>query len=195
MRCAVFASGGGSNFQVLAEQLEQSPAEIVLLISNNSTSGAMQRAQKLGIPAVHISGRTHPDSREYTAALTALMKEYNVDTILLAGYMKRLPADLIAACPERILNIHPALLPAFGGRGMYGIHIHRAVIDAGVKKTGVTVHFVNEEYDRGRIITQVPVPVYTDDTPEKLAQRVLAVEHDTYWRVVDRLARGHSLHD
>ena len=189
-RIAVFASGGGTNFEVVARKVDEGRvrnARIVLLISNNSDAGAMDVARRHGIRAVHMSGRTHPDAAQFEQTLSQLLAEEQVEIILLAGYMKLLPPNIIREFPERILNIHPALLPDFGGKGMHGLNVHRAVIAGGASRTGVTIHYVSEVYDAGRVIRQVSVPVHKNDTPETLAARVLEVEHDLYWRVVDSL--------
>ena len=122
-----------------------------------------------------------------------ILKKYHIELILLAGYMKLLPASIIKHFNGDILNIHPALLPRFGGRGMYGINVHKAVIESGEKETGVTIHYVNEKYDEGQIIKQVKVPVKDSDTPEILAARVLKAEHDLYWRVVDFIVNNSPL--
>ncbi len=192
-RIAVFASGGGTNFEAIVNKIDQGllrNARVVLLISNNGRAGAMDVASRHGIRTAHVSGRTHPDAAQLEQALTALLQEERIRLILLAGYMKLLPPKIIRAFPERILNIHPALLPDFGGKDMYGLNVHRAVIAAGARQTGVTIHYVNEAYDAGAIVRQKTVPVKKNDTPEILAARVLKVEHDLYWRVVDALING-----
>ena len=187
---AVFASGKGSNFRVLLEKIESGDlqnARITVVISNNSKSGALNLAKSSGISAYHISTYTHPDPEDYKQAIFKCLKSFDADMIILAGYMKLLPPSLIQAYPNRIINIHPALLPRFGGNGMYGKNVHEAVIRSGVKESGVTIHYVDARYDEGPIIAQSKVPVLPKDTPESLAERVLKAEHDLYWRVVDRL--------
>lgn len=187
LRAAVFASGGGSNFQALLDhQRPDGSWEIVLLISDRADAGALARAERAGVATAVVStkGRELADvGRE----MLDLLEAHAVDVILLAGYLKLVPPEVVAQYPSRILNIHPALLPAFGGKGMYGMHVHRAVIEAGEAESGATVHFVDEEYDRGRILAQRRVPVRKGDTPEALAARVLEVEHRLYPDAVDHL--------
>lgn len=193
MNIAVFASGGGSNFQAILNKIksgELKNAAIVLLISNNSSCGAMEIAKSNNIKTIHISNKTHPDPVEYENALSSSLEKSNVELIALAGYMKLLPVRIVRKYPNKILNIHPALLPKFGGKGMFGIHVHEAVLRAGEKESGVTIHFVNENYDEGRIIRQSRVPLLPEDTPETLAARVLKAEHDLYWRVIDEMVNG-----
>ncbi len=157
-------------------------AAVVLVASNNSGAGALEFARERGISARHISGKTHPDE---CAALLAALTEARVDVIALAGYMKLLDPRILAAFPDRVVNIHPGPLPRFGGHGMHGAHVHRAVLEAGEAASGPTVHLVNQAYDDGRILAHRKVPVKPDDTPDTLAQRVLEAEHDLYWRVID----------
>jgi phosphoribosylglycinamide formyltransferase 1 len=189
-RVAVFASGGGSNFRALLDHQAAGDldVEFVLLVGNNSRAGAFEHARARGIPSLHLAPSHFDDYAEYTRRLMAALDERKVDIIALAGYMKKLPPEVVTRYRHRILNIHPALLPAFGGKGMYGGHVHRAVIESGVKLTGVTVHLVDEEYDDGPIVVQEPVAVLDADTSESLAARVLTVEHATYWRAVKALA-------
>jgi phosphoribosylglycinamide formyltransferase-1 len=192
MRCAVFASGGGSNFQSLLDRKAagELQVELCVLIVNNSGAGAVQRAQNSGVPVVHCAPSHFTDQAVYAEELQRHLDHYRVDGIVLAGYMKMLPAPLVQKYRNRIINIHPGLLPAFGGKGMYGSRVHRAVLDYGAKISGITVHFVDEEYDHGPVIYQQAVPVLDSDTPQTLAARVLAVEHDSLWRVVNAFGRG-----
>ena len=192
LRCAVFASGGGSNFQALLDRAAAGDlhVEFALFVGNNSKAGAFERARKNGIPAFHLAPSHFPAEEEYCARLRALLHEYRIELIILAGYMKKLPVPLVKEFRHRIVNIHPGLLPAFGGAGMYGSHVHEAVIACGAKVSGVTVHFVDEEYDHGPIILQAAVGVLDNDDPHSLAQRVLAVEHANYWRAVEAIAQG-----
>ena len=186
---AVFASGRGSNLDVLAQRVADGwlPARISLVVSNNSGSGALAIARRYGIPAAHLSAVTHPDADAYRDAMLGLLKSHGVGLIVLAGFMKLIPAHVVARYPGRIVNIHPAPLPRFGGRGMYGLAPHRAVLAAGLRESAVCVHYVTAEYDQGRVIDSHPVPVRPDDTPETLQQRAAAVEHDLYWRVIAEL--------
>jgi phosphoribosylglycinamide formyltransferase-1 len=192
MRCAVFASGGGSNFGALLARRESGElhCDFVLLIGNNSSAGAFEHARKYGVPVLHLAPSHFASEEEYVARLTNELDKAGAQLLVLAGYMKKLPAVLIQKYRGRVVNIHPALLPAFGGKGLYGQHVHRAVLDYGAKVSGVTIHFVDEEYDHGPIIMQRAVPVQENDTAETLAARVLEAEHDTYWRALDAIARG-----
>jgi len=147
----------------------------------------MEFAQQNGIATVHITEKQFDSFDKFASAMIGRMKEHQVDIILLAGYMRKVPDAIVAAFPERMLNIHPALLPKFGGDGMYGIHVHTAVLEAGETETGATVHFVNEEYDKGAILLQRTVPILPDDTPETLAARVLECEHALYPDALEKL--------
>lgn len=191
LRLAVFASGGGSNLQALIDRFNKAAApllRVALVISDRQDAGALARARAAGIEAMHIqvSGRP-PDlsTREMLAALEFA----DIDLIALAGYLRLVPAAVLKRYPDRIVNIHPALLPKHGGKGMYGSNVHRAVLAAGESVSGATVHYVNENYDEGRIIAQREVPVLPDDTPESLAARVLAVEHVLYPDALEQVAR------
>lgn len=192
MRVAVFASGSGSNCQALIDAAKSGAlhAEVVLVMSNRSKAFVLERARNAGIDAVHLSRKRFDDNESYAAALTSLLKQYEIDLICLAGYLKKLPPPVVQAYLGRIINIHPALLPDFGGPGMYGHHVHEAVLAAGRKESGVSIHFVTENYDEGPVIAQTRVPVKPDDTPETLAARVLEQEHVLYPRVVAAIADG-----
>lgn len=187
---AVFASGGGSNFQSLLDHQDTlTPWRIRLLVTDRPGIGALDRAERGGVPARVIATRDRPPGDVAAQTLEAL-REHGVEVIFLAGYLKLIPAEVIAAFRGRILNIHPALLPAFGGKGMWGMHVHRAVLASGARLSGPTVHLVDEEYDRGAIVAQWPVPVLPGDTPEALAARVLEVEHRLYPVAADHLCRA-----
>ncbi len=188
-RIAVFCSGNGSNFKALfyAIRNKQLPAEIVLCLSNRSQCGAMEFAEQNNIATLHITEKQFGSFDEFAFAMVDGLKKHQIDIILLAGYMRKVPDAVVAAFPERMLNIHPALLPKFGGEGMYGIHVHTAVLAEGEAETGATVHFVNEEYDKGEILLQRTVPVLPDDTPETLAARVLECEHALYPDALEKL--------
>ena len=189
LRIGALASGGGSNLQAIIDAVADGrlDAEIVLTISNNSRSTALKRARDAGIPAKHISGATHPDP---DAAIADALANRGVELVALAGYMKKLGPRALGRFPNRVVNIHPSLLPKFGGRGMYGGRVHAAVLAAGERETGVTVHLANGEYDRGPIIAQSRLPVFADDTPETLAARVLEREHVFYPEILRRIADG-----
>ena len=198
LRLAVFASGGGSNLQSILNRFNQAPVandalpRVALVISDRADAGALQRARHAGVEAKHlqVDGRA-PDlvARETLSALESA----DIDMIALAGYLRLLPATIVKRFPNRIVNIHPALLPAFGGKGMYGMHVHRAVLQSGITLTGATVHYVDEKYDEGRIIAQLSAPVMAGDTPERLAERVLQVEHILYPLAIEMVARHISL--
>jgi len=192
MNIAVFASGRGSNFQAILDAIHggRLPASISLVVSNNSSAGALEIARAAGIPALHRSLRQFPTQESFDDDLLATLESHRVDLIALAGYMKRLSPRIISRFRNRIVNIHPALLPAFGGPGMYGVHVHEAVLPSGAKISGVTVHVVDEEYDHGFILAQETVRVEPGDTPESLASRVLTLEHDLYPRVLAAFAEN-----
>jgi phosphoribosylglycinamide formyltransferase-1 len=192
VRCAVFASGSGSNFQALIDRKNSGDlhVEFALLISNNSKAFACERARNNTIPAIHLSEKQYDSPVAYSDRLMGLLDEYKVDLIVLAGYMKKLPEILVQKYRMKILNIHPGLLPAFGGKGMYGKYVHQAVIDYGAKVSGVTVHFVDEEYDQGPVILQQTLQVLDTDDADSLAARVLKLEHAHFWRALEAVASG-----
>ena len=172
MRVAVAVSGRGSNLEALLRALvADAPARVVLVVSNRADAAALDRARDHGVPAEVLLNPA--DANEWLESLA----RHRVDLLVLAGYLKLVPAAVIARYRDRILNVHPALLPAFGGRGMYGHHVHEAVLASGARESGATVHLVDEVYDRGRTLAQARVPVLPGDTAETLAARVLVVEH------------------
>jgi formyltetrahydrofolate-dependent phosphoribosylglycinamide formyltransferase len=191
MRVAVFASGGGSNLQALLDHFQHAaaPVKISLVISDREGAGALARAERAGVPTAVVAA-TGRDAAIIADETLAALAEERIDLIALAGYLRLVPEPVIRAFSGRIINVHPALLPAFGGQGMYGIHVHRAVLAAGCFVTGPTVHYVDERYDEGRIIAQWPVPVSRDDTPETLAARVLRIEHILYPAALALVARS-----
>lgn len=193
-RVAIFASGGGSNFAAVAEASSSGrlDADIVLCLSNRREAGVLTRAHEMGIPTVVIRPQDFESEDEYVERLLAELESYGVQIIALAGYLKKIPSEVVGRFRHRIANIHPALLPAFGGKGMYGRRVHEAVLEHGVRWTGVTVHLVDEAYDTGPIILQEPVPVRVDDTPDALAARVLEVEHRLYPQALQLLATGRA---
>ncbi len=186
---AVFASGRGSNFMNLYRAIQegQLSATIGLVVSNNPGAPVVQTARSWNIPVRVLSPTRYTDPQQYEADLLHTLAEFHIEWIALAGYMKKIPASVIRQFPNRIVNIHPALLPAFGGKGMYGMHVHEAVFQSGAQVTGVTIHFVNEEYDQGAIIFQEPVVIRECRSPEEIAEKVLAVEHQVYPRVLQQL--------
>ena len=190
-KIGVMASGGGSNFKAIIDRIGEGDleAQCKFLITNNGGCGAVSHAESYGIPVFHISGKTHPDTAAYEAAMLEVIDRYDIDLLILAGYMKALPVSLINRLPDRILNIHPSLLPKYGGKGFFGIQVHESVIAAHDTESGPTVHLVGEEIDKGRILAQTRVPVEEGDTPETLAARVLVQEHELYWRTIRDYAK------
>lgn len=186
LNVAVFASGSGSNFQALLDhQSERDEWRVVVLVCNRE-AGAMRRARAAGVDAVLVPTKDR-EASDVARDTLEVLEAHHVDVVLLAGYLRLLPSEVVRRYAGRILNIHPALLPDFGGRGMYGMNVHRAVVASGASESGASVHLVDEEYDRGAIVGQWRVPVLPGDTPEELAARVLAVEHRLYPRAVDHL--------
>jgi len=178
VRAAVLVSGGGTNLQALLDHA--APVAIARVVSSRPDAGALDRARRAGVPTTVL--RDPADPAELLGALEG------ADLVVLAGYLKLVPAAAVARFRWRMINIHPALLPAFGGPGMYGPSVHEAVLASGAALSGATVHYVDEQYDRGPIIAQWPVPVRPDDTAASLAERVLAAEHQLLPRVVRALA-------
>jgi phosphoribosylglycinamide formyltransferase-1 len=178
MRIAALASHGGSILQAVIDAIEDGtlPAKLVLVISNNSRSQALERASRHGIATLHLSAHTHPDPDELDAAIVRSLEEAKAEWIFLAGYMKRLGPRTLARFRNRIINTHPALLPKFGGQGYYGRRVHEAVIAAGETESGATVHVVEDDYDSGPILAQVRVPVKATDTAAVLEERVKGAE-------------------
>jgi len=189
---AVFASGRGSNFDAIYKQMQSGVIEgaVGCVISNNRKAPVLEKSRTYNLPAYHLAESQFGSTAKYVERVTQLLEDHAIDYVLLAGYMKKIPEELIQVYPHRIVNIHPALLPSFGGKGYYGIKVHKAVIERGVKWTGVTIHFVDKIYDHGPIIYQYPVRVRDDDTPEVLAKRVLEFEHRVYPKVVQWLSNG-----
>ncbi len=193
LNISIFASGTGSNFKAILKARKKGiiKSNIPLLITNNSHCGAVDIARENGIDVIHISRKVYPDlsEEEYANVFLETLKKYKIDLIVLAGYMKLLPDSVVDEYENRIINIHPALLPSFGGKGMYGINVHRAVLEAGAKVTGITIHFVNKEYDRGRIIFQKCVKVNEGDDEYSLQKRVLKYEHKYYPLIIASLEK------
>jgi len=189
MRVGVCVSGGGSNLEALIRALGPgAPAQVVLVLSNTPQAGGLERARRHGIATGVLAD--HRDGAEWLRHL----EEARVDLVVLAGFLKLVPPVVIEKYRGRIINIHPALLPEFGGEGMYGLRVHEAVLAAGRRESGATVHLVDEAYDRGTILAQARVPVLPDDTPERLGARVLDIEHQLLPAVVLAAARaGHPV--
>lgn len=195
----MFASGSGTNFRSILESRRKNEidSDVELLITNNSVCGAAQIARKEGIEVIHISRKVFPDlsSQDYSNLFISALKKHNIDLIVLAGYMKMLPREVVSQYKGRIINIHPALLPKYGGQGMFGINVHSAVIKNGDKETGVTVHYVDENYDEGEIIYQEKISVNENDTPESLMERVKEIEHKVYPKVIKNLEKSFNQED
>jgi phosphoribosylglycinamide formyltransferase 1 len=192
MNIAVFASGRGSNFQAILHAIDTGllPAHIALLISNKSDAGAFEIALARNIPTRHLSQKLFPSGDDLAEAMLRELSKHQIDCIALAGYLKKIPVRVIRQYHNRIFNIHPALLPLFGGAGMFGHHVHEAAIAHGVKVSGATVHVVDEEYDCGPIVAQKTVEVAFNDTPESLAAKVLKVEHEIFPLALKAFAEG-----
>ncbi len=190
LNAAVFASGGGTNLQSLLDhQATDPPWRIRLVLSDREGAGALSRAAGSDVPTCVVLTKGRPQS-DVAGEIEAALRSHEIDVIFLAGYLKLVPESVVAAFRRRIINVHPALLPSFGGKGMYGMNVHRAVIESGARLSGPTVHFVDEEYDRGSILAQWPVPVLPQDTPDDLAARVLTIEHKLYPLAADHLCRA-----
>ena len=189
-RIAVLASGGGSNFQAVHDHLaslgDRRSADVVLVATNRPDAGVLRRARSVGVETAIIASPRCPHGEP----LAALLENHAVDLVVLAGYLALVPADVVTRFAGRMVNVHPALLPAHGGHGMYGDRVHRAVIAAGDAWSGPTVHFVDEVFDHGAAIAQWPVPVLADDDAPSLAARVLRAEHALYPRIVQFVAAG-----
>ena len=182
----VFASGGGSNFKALhkATVKKEVPARITALISDNPDAGALEYARENDIRDIVLSPRDYDNPTEYEAELRAILEKESPKLIVLAGYLKKIPDEIVDLYKRKIINIHPALLPKYGGKGWYGMRVHRAVIENRDRESGCTIHYVTREYDEGPIIAQSKVPVREDDTAESLAARVLKQEHLLYPKIV-----------
>ena len=189
-RIAVLASGGGTNLQAILEHFDsrggQPAGEVVVVASDRQSAGALERARTRRIPTASVQARSSAPGQP----LDDILDEHHVDLIALAGYLRLVPERTVDRYRGRIVNIHPALLPAFGGAGMYGHRVHQAVLDSGSTVSGATVHFVDNVYDRGPVIAQWPVPVFADDTADSLAARVLRVEHVLYPLAIDAVVAG-----
>ncbi|MBI2993968.1 MAG: phosphoribosylglycinamide formyltransferase [Gammaproteobacteria bacterium] len=191
-RLGFLASHRGTNMQAIIDACNSGrlPAVPVVVVSNSGSSGALDRAVAHGIPTCVLGGEKFREPADLDQALVEVLRKYRVDLVVLAGYMKKIGPMTLSAFPRRIVNVHPALLPAHGGRGMYGSHVHSAVIAAGETETGVTIHLVDTAYDTGPILAQCRIPVLKGDTAESLAARVLPAEHQLYVETLQRIMRG-----
>ncbi len=188
-RLAIFASGSGTNAQRITEYFRGHPTIAVeLILCNNPAAGVLDRAAALGVPSVLFTRHEFCE----TGVVAGLLARYRIDHVVLAGFLWLVPSDILLAYPGRIVNIHPALLPKYGGKGMYGERVHRAVIGAGEAESGITIHLVDERYDEGRILFQARCRVEPGDTPETLAERVHALEHAHYPEVIEKWVTRHA---
>lgn len=192
MKIAILASHGGSNMQAVLDAIAGGTLvmEPSIIISNNRKAHALERAAAARIPHRVLNGTTHPEPADLDHAILTALRESGTDLVLLAGYMKKLGPATLSHFDGRIVNIHPSLLPKFGGQGMYGSRVHEAVLAAGEAETGVTIHLVDGAYDEGRILAQTPVPVLKGDTAETLAVRVLEREHQFLVETLVRVSTG-----
>ena len=183
-KIAVFASGSGTNAGAIMEYFVGNPhIQVALVLSNRPDAYVLQRAAERSVPAEVFSRDTLYNS---PGEILSTLRRYDIDFIVLAGFMLLVPREIVENYPERIVNIHPALLPKYGGRGMYGDHVHRAVIDAGEPESGITIHYVNDRYDDGDIIFRHSLPVLPEDMPESLAGRIHMLEHRWYPEIIER---------
>jgi phosphoribosylglycinamide formyltransferase-1 len=192
LKLGILASHGGTNAQAIMENARAGAikAEVAVVVSNNAHAQVLERATKAGVPGEVVNSARYPGEGEEDRALVEVLRRYGVELVVLAGYMKKLGPAILDAFRDRIVNVHPALLPKHGGKGKYGIHVHESVIASGDTETGVTVHVVDEVYDHGRILGQTKLPVEPDDTPETLQERVLEVEHEFYSDIIGKIADG-----
>ncbi len=181
---AIFASGNGTNAEQIAKYfIEKQTAKVSLILTNNKNAYVIERARKLDIPSVIFSREEFYKSDN----ISDLLKLNNIDIIVLAGFLWLIPDNLLKEYPNSIVNIHPALLPKYGGKGMYGAKVHEAVIESGDKESGISIHYVNEEYDEGKIIFQVRVKVEPDDTPDSLAEKIHELEYEYFPKIIEEL--------
>ena len=186
IKIAVFASGNGSNAENIIRYFKDNEEiRVALIISNKANAYVHTRAKNWGVPSYTFS----KDEFEKGDPILEKLREYQIDFIVLAGFLLKIPDSILKAYPQRIINIHPALLPKYGGKGMYGDHVHKAVLQAGEKESGISIHYVNERYDEGDIIFQARCPVLPSDTCEELAQRVHRLEYEYYPQVIEKIAK------
>ena len=184
---AIFASGSGSNTENIIRYFRENEAiQVSLVLSNRSDAYVLERAHRLGVPCNVFPKEDWMAGDE----ILAVLQEYHIDFVVLAGFLVRVPDLLLHAYPNKIINIHPALLPKFGGKGMYGDRVHEAVVAAGEKKSGITIHYINERYDEGNIVFQAACPALPTDSPEDVAKKVHALEYEHFPRVIERVLCG-----
>lgn len=186
-RLAIFASGSGSNAeQISLYFLNRDDVEVSLIFTNNPQAGVIKKACKLQIPVVFFDKKTFYE----TGKIQQILQNESIDLVVLAGFMLLVPPFLVDAFPKRMINIHPALLPKYGGKGMYGHHVHEAVVNAGEKESGISIHYVNHDYDEGDIIFQTSCSVEPSDTPDDVANKIHKLEHENYPRIIDEILSG-----
>lgn len=184
-RIAIFASGSGTNAEAIMKHFTgHENVEVVLILSNKPDAYVLERAKKFGVPT-HVFNRS---TFKNTNEIVDLLQSQNISLVVLAGFLWLIPEQLIQAFPNQIINIHPALLPKYGGKGMYGMNVHNAVKEAGETETGITIHYVNEQYDEGQIIHQAKCQVTPEDSPEDIAQKIHLLEHEYFPKVIEKLA-------
>lgn len=183
-KIAIFASGEGTNAQNIIDYFKTSDKlNVALVVSNKATANVLNRAKKAGIPTLLISRTDFYDSNNTIHALKAA----HIDFIVLAGFLWMIPQNLVQAYPHKMINIHPALLPKFGGKGMYGMHVHKAVVEAGESESGISIHYVNEQYDEGKIIAQHRCNISKDDTPETVAAKIHQLEQEFFPKAIEKI--------
>ncbi|HEY4798950.1 MAG TPA: phosphoribosylglycinamide formyltransferase [Bacteroidia bacterium] len=184
-RLAIFASGEGTNAQQIIDHFRESDIKIALIVCNKPLANVLNRAKNHNIPSLLVNKELFYNSE----AVLKKLQEEKIDLIICAGFLWKVPDNIIRAFPNRIINIHPALLPKFGGKGMYGMNVHKAVIGSGTKESGITIHYVNEHYDEGKIILQASCEVTSNDTPETLAQKVHRLEHRYFPETIEKILK------
>jgi len=184
IRLAIFASGNGGNAENITRYFSENPEiKPVIFVSNKKEAFVHERARNLGIPSYTFSKNEFDEGTPVVQKL----REYEIDFVVLAGFLLKISQPILDALPDRIVNIHPALLPKFGGRGMYGNHVHRAVVEAGERESGITIHYVNENYDEGNIIFQAKCEILASDTSENVARKVSELEHRHFPRIIEKI--------
>lgn len=187
---AIFASGEGSNAQQIINHFHESDIKIALIICNNPKANVLKRAEKHNIPVLLIDKATFYNG---DTVLKELLNK-KIDLIVCAGFLWKIPENILHSFPNKIINLHPALLPKFGGKGMYGMNVHKAVINAGEKESGITIHYLNEQYDEGEIILQKKCEIEKEDTPETLAQKIHELEHTYFPKTVEEVLTAQAKH-
>lgn len=180
----IFASGSGTNAENIIRYFKETKTAVISsVITNNPKAGVIKRAENLNVPVSVLE----KEALQNPEKLLLNLKDLGTDLIVLAGFLKKVPDEIVAAFPDRIMNVHPALLPKYGGKGMYGMHVHEAVIENKESKSGITIHYVNEKYDEGAIIFQAETPVFENDTPESLAERIHKLEYEYFPQIVEKI--------